>query len=226
METPFYYQQVVDAAERQRFITNYKRVSGNELPARYVRRAVVIQFYIGTRAVAGFILNTAEMNLLRYLWYLASSVRKAMLANEGLKESEFLEITANWILPSLSRQQRRFYYQVMLTMAYRHGKRLGKKYLLGGSVIRKIQVLQQALMTRTIYHGPISHRSQTGVKKRSALLKLYVIEVDKLPLRAVLALTNRYLIQALKNTLAQWLRRWRDRAPVRRGAGGGQLVGS
>jgi hypothetical protein len=226
MDAPFYFLLLTEAAERQRFIDNYKRASGNELPAHYVRKAWVVQFYVGLQPVAGFILNIAERTSLRCLTYLDRSVRQQMLENEGILACDLLEITANYMLPGLSRRQKRIFYKVMLTLAYRYAKQLGKKYLCAGSVVRKLQIQQMRLLSRIIYHGPVRSSSQTRIKKRTALLKIYVVEVGKVPLHASLLMINQYVIQVVKNSATQWIRRLKNRLSFPPDANRGTILDS
>ena len=201
---PFYYQRVTDTCELNRFINNYRLVSGNELPAQYLAKAIVYQFYRGPRAVAGFILNTTEMNHLRYLSYLESDLQEQLLLEEDIKEEDCLEITGNYkVKQELSSAESRVYYTVMLSQAYRHAKRLRKKFLLGGSVIKAVKIIQQKLMDRVIYHGPIKAELLIKVKASKPLLKIYVIEIAQLPVRALFVIVKRYFINVLKNSLKQ-----------------------
>lgn len=206
---PFYYQRVTDDCELSRFIHNYRLVSGNELPAQYLTNALVYQFYRGPRPVAGFVLNAAEMNPLRYLSYLESDLQEQLLLEEDIKKEDFLEITGNYKLKQeLSPAESRIFYTVMLSQAYRHAKRLRKKFLLGGSVIKAVKAIQQKLMERVIYHGPIKAELQAKIKARKPLLKMYVVEIGQLPVRAMLVIVNRYVIGALRNSLKQILNNW------------------
>jgi len=201
---PFYYQRVTDTGELNRFINNYRLVSGNELPAQYLTNAIVYQFYRGPRAIAGFILNTTEMNNLRYLSYLESDLQEQLLLEEDIKKEDCLEITGNYkIKQELSSTESRVYYTVMLSQAYQHAKRLRKKFLLGGSVIKAVKTIQQKLMDRVIYHGPIKTELLAKVKASKPLLKIYVIEIAQLPLRALYVIVKRYFINILKNSLKQ-----------------------
>ena len=195
---PLYYLQVTDPVDLNRYISQYAEASGNELPMEYLQRAMVFQFYKEYRPVAGFILNTLERNPLRYFSYLSENVRQSLLQEEDLAEADFLEITSNWKSSELSVSESRTYYSVMLNQAHRQARFYDKKLLLGGSVIKPIKKLQQRLMNRVIYHGPIdAHRQQT-VKEQQPLLKLYVVPVSRVRWRAALILWQRYLGLSLR----------------------------
>ncbi|GAB3564330.1 hypothetical protein GCM10027578_09600 [Spirosoma luteolum] len=218
--SPFYYQRVSDPAELQRYAVNYRILSGNELPADYLQNAIVYQFYRGPIPVAGFMLNTREMNRLRYFSYLTDGIRDRLLDDENLTEHDLLELTANWKRRDLSARESRIYYTVMLTQAYKHARLLGKAFLVGGSIIKAVKQIQQELMERVIYHGPVGEHCRQSIREDNALLKIYVIELDDLPLQATVVLLNRYLIRATKNRVKQWLSNWRlPLAPKPLGAG-------
>ncbi len=193
---PFHWQCVTDAAERRVFIQNYYQVAGNTLPEEYLARALVYQFYRHDQAVAGFILNTSAMNELRYFSYLNGRVRRKMLADENLRVDDMLELCGNYKLKgALTAGESMIYYGVMLSEAYRQARRLGKRWLLGGSVIKKVKDFQQKLMQRVIYHGPVSETMLAEVHEADPLLKLYVIEVYRVPGRTVVVLADRYLLR-------------------------------
>lgn len=198
LRMPFYYLQVTEPEELNRFIAQYAKVSGNDLPEEYLRRALVYQFYKGYRPVAGFILNTIERNSLRYFSYLNETVRNSLLSEEDLAETDFLEITSNWKSGELSASESRTYYSVMLKQACQQARLSGKKLLLGGSVVKPIKKIQQRLMNRVIYHGPIAPYRQRTVKEQQPLLKLYVIPVSQVRWRATIIVWQRYLGQMLR----------------------------
>ena len=202
---PFYYQRVTDASERQQYALMYNQLAGNDLPDDYLKRAIVYQFYQGPRPVAGFILNTKKMHPLRYCSYLSDDVREQLMNDENLKESDFLEITANYKIHGLPSAESRTYYTVMLTQAYRHARRLRKKHLLGGSIIKAVKAIQQELMYRVIYHGPISADHHVTAEGKMPLLKIYMIDVDEVPMRATFVIANRYIIRTIKNRTRRML---------------------
>ncbi len=144
------------------------------------------------------------MNNLRYLSYLESDLQEQLLLEEDIKKEDCLEITGNYkIKQELSSAESRVYYTVMLSQAYRHAKRLHKRFLLGGSVIKAVKTIQQKLMDRVIYHGPIKAELLAKVKASRPLLKIYVIEIAQLPLRALFVIVKRYFINVMKNSLKQ-----------------------
>lgn len=213
--SPFYYQKVTDIDELRRFVRNYFKVSGNELPESFVKKAIVYQFYEGPKAVAGFILNVAEMNSLRTLSYLDEKYLKRMLSNEDLSDKQMLEISANYKLEDeLTDGQALIYYRVMLAQAYLYARKLNKTYIVAGSVIKELQKIHQTLLQRVIHSGPIGEEHLKKVKDGEIpVFKIYVAEVDDFPFRAVMALMNRYVIRAIKNRFKRAFLRKPEKQP-------------
>ncbi|WP_077920571.1 hypothetical protein [Spirosoma sp. 209] len=206
-EGRFYCEQIQHNYALNQFIHHYANASGNALPNSYLINAIVYLFYKGNEPVAGFIFNTIEQNPLRYFSYLEDPVYKQLLVEEDLKESDILEITGNWKSPSLSIPETIYYYAKMIEQAANHAKQLNKKLLLGGSVVKPVKKTQQLLLSRIIYHGPISTQHQALVKKQMPLLKLYVSPVRYIRLRVVAVLIKLFLIKFVKNLKYKFLNR-------------------
>ncbi|GAB3642795.1 hypothetical protein [Spirosoma arcticum] len=204
METnPFYYQRVTDPAELKPFIRHYFAESGNLLTEEFLAKAIVYQFYEGPKAVAGFVLNTVEINhFLRTTSYLDGWVTRRVMFYEDLSEGDILEISANYKLKTLDLRRTMSVYAIMLNKAHDHAQQLNKTYILAGSVVKSLQLIHQLLLTRTVYFGPISADRQAAVKGELPLLKVYVSKVRGFRFRAMLALASLFLTKATKKRAA------------------------
>jgi hypothetical protein len=192
---PFYRIEIdsSDAETLARYQREFTQRSGMAIDMGYLTKAKVVLFYIGTKPVAGYILNVAEWTTLRYLSFFSERLTEQVLDNADLQKDNLLELTGIWKQKNLALWYSALFYLSMLTDASRTGKKLGKKYLLGGSVLRQIRRLQQQLLTIRVFIGVLPDSGLT--KHNDDLVAIYACKLADMPRRAGLLMIKHFVLR-------------------------------
>ncbi|MCX6212826.1 hypothetical protein [Spirosoma sp.] len=168
-----------------------ERSKGIQVSCDYLSNAYVAMFFWGTRSIGGYVINVSEWNPLRYLMLFTPTMSNAILNDKGLREEEMLEISCIWKakLPMIFTA---IFYAGMLIDSWRIGRRMGKRYLLGGSVLKSIRKIHRLLLPIDIFIGFLP--STTLSTKADQLVAIYAGPLNSLPLRATNLLVSRFLL--------------------------------
>ncbi|WP_071504786.1 hypothetical protein [Arsenicibacter rosenii] len=196
---PFYFAVVDTETELIRFREAYRRLSGNEVPMPYLRSAFVIQFYRGWECVGGFVLNTVERQPLRYFSYLKPGLAEKLLDASDLHAADIVESCCNWLKPGLPLRYKLQFYLVMLNQARRLAIGTGKTVLMGGSIEKKVKMLQKMVMSHSFYHGEVfTDGGETNDDTK--LLEIYTTPIRRMRTRLVRAMVRKFILEPLAHT--------------------------
>jgi len=183
------------------FKEQYERATSNTLsvPLEYLSSASrVVFFYIGSKTVAGFVINGNTKNL-RYLSdsILSEDEKLNVLKNNDLKLSSLCEITCLHCKHKLKGIDRIAYYLILLFHLWKVMKSENKKILLGGSYVKGIRKSQKKVLNNTIW----TYFTKNG-KGQKVLVEIYYGIVDPLfYIKVVVILTLNIFLLSLKNLI-------------------------
>lgn len=158
--TPYTCRQITDDLSLQLFSDKYYDASNFRVELDYLRKAYVYQFYKNENPVAGFVLNDGNKSPLRYFHFFDKSLKDKILEHneDNVLDNNVLEITCNFKDRTGGVILEMYYYAKLFWYAKKIASALDKKFLLGGSIKKKIKWTQNDVMRHTLFHGPLVHK--------------------------------------------------------------------
>ncbi|MBO0933823.1 hypothetical protein [Fibrella aquatilis] len=169
----------------------YKLRAGMEVSLDYLRHARVTLCYAGNKCVAGYVLNVPEWTTLRYLSIFPPDLAHHLLAERDMPEQSLIELTCLWKHSKLSPMLSAVYFLSSIWDAWQVGRRLGKRYLLGGAVEASVRQFQRRLLSTDLFIGFLP--GQQVITKANQLVAVYAGRVSQIPTRGTWVVLNRFI---------------------------------
>lgn len=179
---------------------NYEKVGLLPVSEEYILGCHSILFYFKDKLVGGFIINNGQMKPLRYFSIIKTDEEIDLLLDiEDLDESHFMEICCIFLDKKIAPVYRVLFYIEVLTTTYKFARFWNKKGILGGSVEKKIQLMQMKLMPYIILKTVINKSLRiTGHSK--GLVMLYYCPTNQFIIRAISVIIQYSFLKLFKKT--------------------------
>ncbi|MEY4541609.1 MAG: hypothetical protein RLZZ306_3366 [Bacteroidota bacterium] len=204
MKKFFFKWQVIVADTNElaiKFKITYDKYGNVPVDFEYVKNCLVIMVYKNSRLIGGEILNGGKYPFRYFEIFKNDEEKKAILTNEGLDESSLMEITSIWHIKNLPILDKLIFFLITCWQAWMYAKKNHKIYIIGGSLIKKVQEKQMGVMKKLIVSMPIDTSVLNSKGETSGVAKIYGAKTKHFFSNVILAVLKELINLPLKSTL-------------------------
>lgn len=158
------------------FIEKFVEHGNAELNLEYVMQCHAILIFKDGKLIGGVIFNAGNQPFRYFSVFHNDDEKMAVLRNENLNEKEIVEITAIWHIKGLSVFDRFIFFLLTYWQAWIYAKSNNRTFMMGGSLIKKVQDYQQKAMKHLVVSMPLDSSTVKHHGNTSKVAKVYGVE--------------------------------------------------